>query len=502
MARIDNYYFWLFDTSDDVLKGSGGNDFMLGRLGGNNVFEAGGGDDFILSFSGDDTIRAGTGDDFVVAGDGDDVLVGGAGDDRLFGGRGNDTAIFYGALTAETVERIGASTRVTTGVDGSDWLFGVETLDFKGNDRQIDLTGNNAVFTEADTVALSGDDPAWNAEGTSVTIDQELLTANDFDVDGEDFSITSVTLTDSSAGTLEVTGSGDITFTPSDPQAGETIQFEYTVQDASGATSIGQASFFFESLPDATGSQSGGSVWSAMSSYIGSAVDSEYNVEIIFDTTSAWTESLQGAFIRAANYMSELIIGDVADVGGIDDLRINASLKNIDGTGGVLGQATYTQARAESLLPSEGFMEFDVDDAESLDDDGLFDDVVLHEMFHVAGFGTAWEAMGLVQGGSFWNPVSRFVGENATQAYQASNDSNMDFMSWMGVPLENNGGPGTANVHWEENGPMSSALMSGYLSPGSEVTATTVASMEDLGYETIYDPNDPTATIPQMQVLA
>ena len=66
-----------------------------------------------------------------------------------------------------------------------------------------------------------------------------------------------------------------------------------------------------------------------------------YNIEIIFK--KAWTVDLQTAFIDASELISDFITDDISDVFFrgkiIDDIRIDAELKNIDGEGGILGQA-------------------------------------------------------------------------------------------------------------------------------------------------------------------
>ena len=64
---------------------------------------------------------------------GDNALVGGGGGDRIVGGDGIDTAVFSGASSDYEIEQDSEATRVTDrveGRDGSDYLFGIEFLQF------------------------------------------------------------------------------------------------------------------------------------------------------------------------------------------------------------------------------------------------------------------------------------------------------------------------------------------------------------------------------------
>lgn len=221
-------------------------------------------------------------------------------------------------------------------------------------------------------------------------------------------------------------------------------------------------------------------------------VDSDYNIEVVFKG-NGWTDALKDTFIKASEYLSSIITGDVADVNGIDDVKIEAEITDIDGIGGVLGQAGPTAVRspADNWLTSEGVMEFDVADADDYLSQDLFDDIVLHEMMHVLGFGTLWDLLGVttgsVQGGDM-----EFVGANAMLAYAT------EFGGTGGVPIETDGGSGTAGGHWDED-TFADEIMTGYIGGvPTYVSSMTVASFEDLGYETIWDANDPTAAIPQL----
>ena len=108
------------------------------------------------------------------------------------------------------------------------------------------------------------------------------------------------------------------------------------------------------------------------------------------------------AFTDAANRWTELITGDIEDfpldAGGdgchppvnqtVDDVILFVVLSRIDGPGGTLGQAGPCFLRDEGFLPLTGIMRFDITDLETLESLDLLEDVILHEMAHVLGFGT------------------------------------------------------------------------------------------------------------------
>lgn len=221
----------------------------------------------------------------------------------------------------------------------------------------------------------------------------------------------------------------------------------------------------------------------------GGDAETSYNLVINFD--GAWTIALQQAFIDAADYVSAVILADVPDQDGRDDIVISATLAPIDGTGGILGSAGPQLVRYPSFLPIQGTMRFDVADADNYEQRGLWDDIVLHEMLHTMGFGTTWEYTGLTAGtisaGDF-----RFMGENANAVYAAEfadldSADGFDF----GVPIETDGGSGTAGGHWDE-ATFSAEIMTGYIDRGNYLSTMTIAALEDMGYDTIFDdPNDP-----------
>lgn len=240
----------------------------------------------------------------------------------------------------------------------------------------------------------------------------------------------------------------------------------------------------------------------------GGPANSSYNVTIEFVGT--WSTALQDAFTDAADYLSSIILADLPDAivngAAIDDISITATLQAIDGVGGVLGSAGPRDIRGDgTFLPSTGAMTFDIEDAANQLSIGNWETIVLHEMMHALGFGTLWSLMGLTSGSVAGGDI-RFTGVNATDVYQTEfpGVAGGDPGSFLGVPVETDGGSGTAGGHWDEV-LFDTEIMTGFVDTGSFVSVMTIAALEDMGYDTVfdnpYDPNDLSGTIPADPLL-
>ncbi|MBW3569704.1 MAG: Ig-like domain-containing protein, partial [Gemmatimonadetes bacterium] len=183
--------------------------------------------------------------------------------------------------------------------------------------------------------------------------------------------------------------------------------------------------------------------------------------------TSSMTASQRTAFMNAADRWAGIITADLPDITGsipagscgdnspsmthsFDDLLIFASVEPIDGPSGVLGQAGWCYRRTGGL-PIIGLMRFDVADMNNLETGGGLNSVILHEMGHVLGIGTLWGSMGLLQNPSSAGSVmdTYFSGAQALVGFDAIGGST--YTGGQKVPVENTGGPGTANGHWRES---------------------------------------------------
>jgi hypothetical protein len=217
------------------------------------------------------------------------------------------------------------------------------------------------------------------------------------------------------------------------------------------------------------------------------ADSAEYNIRIDFAGPS-WTEPLQAAFVQAADVIATAIVGDVRDAlvgsGGstrrVDDIQIIAELADMDGPGNMLGEAGPTALRVSSFLPAEARMTFDTADAGASLDAGQWSSVVLHEMLHSIGLGTIWALDGLI-----WQPESGgayYTGANAS-AWLSVLHPELAAATGGLVPLETDGGTGTALAHWDEDA-FGSELMTGYLNDDAEnaLSEMSIGALADLGY--------------------
>ena len=225
-----------------------------------------------------------------------------------------------------------------------------------------------------------------------------------------------------------------------------------------------------------------------------------------FDIDLSYTgpAAFQAAFDNAEARWEEIITGwsdglnitattaGNQDYGVGDDLFslfIDANVGTIDGPGGTLGSAGPTELVNDGsvILATRGIMNFDSADIQNLANSGALEDVILHEMAHVLGIGTLWTNNNLYVNGS-----GQYTGVNALAQYQVEFDNDATF-----VPVELDGGPGTANGHWDEGNitvidpnnvnfgrERNEALLTGFLDPnGTFISNTTGGSLHDLGYE-------------------
>lgn len=226
-----------------------------------------------------------------------------------------------------------------------------------------------------------------------------------------------------------------------------------------------------------------------------------FNITVEF-YGSLWTTELHEAFVASADYLSSIIVEGLPQdtyLGSFyadqqveftaDDLVIEAHLTDIDGSGGILGQAGPTYARSSDGstidgLPVAGIMEFDVADATDLLGSGLWDDTVFHEMMHVLGFGTLWDFEN-------WNLVGDqllLIDDNGTRrpvddvtGYAYLGDANTHYDGGDFLVVESGGGSGTARGHWSES-VHANEIMTGYINSSNYLADFTVAALADLGY--------------------
>ena len=182
----------------------------------------------------------------------------------------------------------------------------------------------------------------------------------------------------------------------------------------------------------------------------------------------------------AARRWEQLVIGDLPDVftdlGLVDDLVIDIEVVPLDGDLGVLATAAPTVLRPGSFLPARGIFQLDLADLAQLSASGALYEAALHEIGHILGIGTIWDALNLVA----TSPSGErgFVGPQATAAFNA-----LFNVTGTAVPIEVDGGPLTADGHWSET-VFANELMTGFFNGGiNPLSVVSVASLADVGYQ-------------------
>lgn len=225
----------------------------------------------------------------------------------------------------------------------------------------------------------------------------------------------------------------------------------------------------------------------------------------------------QSIFDAAVDFW-EMAITGYAD-GGTRVVTINADTFSQAASGGgvTLGSARPNAIffAANHIVTSLGTASFNIH-PDAVGGSGLLNELTIrHEMGHILGIGTLWSSSGVGFPGFqelYDEGTGQYTGANALTAYNREFGQNGLF-----IPVELDGGPGTANGHWNEvldnfsteNSPgfdadpgdgeaaptvvsginaglsMDDALMTGVLSGSGFLSDTTLGSLQDLGYTTI-----------------
>jgi len=283
------------------------------------------------------------------------------------------------------------------------------------------------------------------------------------------------------------------------PVAGVTVTFSApagagTFSTASAVTgSDGLASTAFKPLISGTVQIAAEAQGTALTASFTATGVSPFAIELRFLATP--TTAQTQAFTNARQRWQTLIVGDLPDVfldapagtcgtGSpgiqrvVDDVLILVTVEPIDGAGNVIGAAAPCYIRSAGNITAMGRMQFDSDDLASIESAGLLEQVILHEMAHVLGFGTLWPLDGVLADSGGTDP--HFTGALALVAFNAAGGSG--YVDGLKVPVENTGGLGTADAHWRES-VFGAELMTGFVQQGfNPLSRVSVASMADIGY--------------------
>ncbi len=198
---------------------------------------------------------------------GENRLTGGLGNDTLNGGGGVDTAVYAGSFldyydghsTFNIVDN-GTFWSVKSPDGSVDTLRNIEQLYFEADDRYVYLDGRN---NRPDAV----DDVLSATEDVTATYTAADLLANDFDFDGDSFTLVDVNVASALNGTVVWNDvNKTISFTPKENynsssnayDTGGTLYrdeadfgFEYTIEDANGERHTAWASIVVDAVNDA-----------------------------------------------------------------------------------------------------------------------------------------------------------------------------------------------------------------------------------------------------------
>lgn len=230
--------------------------------------------------------------------------------------------------------------------------------------------------------------------------------------------------------------------------------------------------------------------------------NSEFQITVDYATSlyGPVPKNIRDVCEKVAKRWSEVIVGDLSSVtdpalGFTDDFRMTVTMgllgpdnpnerrvNGTDGRGGTLANATPLDLRKDGTkLPWLGITGIDPADT----DPQLLEATLLHEFGHALGLSRGvWERNNLVLS---LTDGPLYVGLNAVREFNTIYGENV-----RGIPLEKNGGEGTASTHWSED-LMKEELMTGFLLQGTRMPLSkiTVGALADIGYTVDYARADP-----------
>ena len=209
----------------------------------------------------------------------------------------------------------------------------------------------------------------------------------------------------------------------------------------------------------------------------------DFEIDFVFNDNVP--QSLVTASALAANLWQSVITENLPPVGEIDDIQINVQLGLLsgdsDGDGNTLAQGQpllfRTDATGLPYLAQIGVDEADISNPE-------LSTIIAHEIGHCLGFpnSRSWRDNVIPLGS---DAPTHFTGTKAVQQYDLLFGVAADPS---GVPLEQDGGEGTAFAHWDDT-IFGNELMTGSLdfSSTNPLSVITVGAFDDMGYGVNYE---------------
>lgn len=194
--------------------------------------------------------------------------------------------------------------------------------------------------------------------------------------------------------------------------------------------------------------------------------------------TARWSEVIAKSYSSSIQLESSVYCGMYFGRLAVTDLVIVVRTGRMDGVGGALGSGTIC-AQDELGRPRLGYVAFDNDDMKAMMATDAFYYLVLHEIGHVLGLGSKWSASGLVG-----DLLPETGGYAYLGRYGNAGDAEVRQQSQGVAVVEDEGGVGTARLHWK-NTVYEHELMSGFMSVDGSVqplSRLTIQALRDLGY--------------------
>jgi len=246
-----------------------------------------------------------------------------------------------------------------------------------------------------------------------------------------------------------------------------------------------------------------------------------YQIHIRWSPGMELTTTQRQAVDDAVDKLESVITGDVLNLvktefpeagtcGGaaipkmdeaVDDVIIYLEFLPIDGPDGTVASAGPCFVRANTAFSLVGGVRFDTDDLDVAESLGIMDDIIVHEMMHVLGFGIFWDdpVDYLEQPSNSSHPEhdpnntdTHFTGPEATAQFLAIGGD--DYTGGEIVPVENDDGefgPGSLDGHWRES-VLNEEIMSTRADPVTNpLSVLTIGQFDDLGYTVDYGAADP-----------